>query len=108
MLAVAEIFGHKIPPVGTSVVVVIAIVLFFLLSRNGGLDGGGGGRGGRVGRGRVVQCTRCGRNYQPQQVELMASGDVRNYYDDRCPNCGWDLDWGNADKKGPGGASGGW
>ena len=49
------------------------------------------------GHGRRYQCTRCGRNYYAEQIEHMGNGQERRVVNDRCPNCGWDLDWGDAD-----------
>lgn len=107
LIGALEFFGFTIPSSGFALAVAALMILFLLANRNGGLDAGGG-RGGRTGRGRMYQCTRCGRNFQPEQVELLAGGQTRVSYDDRCPNCGWDLEWGDADKKRPGGASGKW
>jgi len=103
-----ELFGRPLPKAGIGVAIAVFIVLFFVMSRNGGLgDTAGSGRGGRVGRGRMHQCTRCGVNYQPEQVELLSTGNTRTLYDERCPNCGWELDWKDPDKQ-AGGSSGTW
>jgi len=102
----AEFMGRSIPSSGIGLVAVGFVVIFFLMSRNGGLGDSGAKGGGRTGRGRVHQCTRCGTNFQPEQVDVVGNGQVRTQYDDRCPNCGWDLDWGDADR--PGGSSGTW
>ena len=83
-------------------------VVFFLMSRNGGLsDPAASGAQGRVGKGRMYRCERCATMFQPEQVEMLASGKRRTLYDERCPNCGWELDWKDPKKK-TGGSSGTW
>jgi len=101
----AEIFGHSLPVPSIGVVVVFFVVGFFLLSRNGG-GAEGGVHPGKAGRGRMHRCQRCGRDFQPEQIELLGNGEIRQWIDDRCPNCGWDVDWGSPKK--PGGSSGTW
>ena len=95
------LFGHELPAPGVAVAIVVLMVGAFFASR-------GSGEGGErvVGHGRMHRCPRCGRDFQIEQVELLSSGDVRRWIDDRCPNCGWDLDWGSPNK--PGGSSGTW
>jgi hypothetical protein len=105
----AQVFGHDFPAPGIGVIALIFVVGFFVVSRSAGeagVDLGGNGPR-RRGSGRMHQCRRCGRNFQPEQVELLDNGEVRKWIDDRCPGCGWDVDWGNPDNK-PGGASGRW
>lgn len=101
MTAAVELFGHDLPSPGVAVVILIFFVGVFLVSR-----GQDGRHEGQVERGRKYECERCGREYQIEHVELLASGDVRRWIDDRCPNCGWDKDWG-APKR-PGGSGGRW
>lgn len=103
-----EVLGRDLPSSSFVIALILLGILFLVFNRNGGLQETAGGGAGKTGRGRVFQCTRCGRNFQPEQVELLAGGNTRVTYDDRCPGCGWDLEWGDADKKRPGGASGGW
>jgi hypothetical protein len=86
MVFALELFGREIP---TSIVVVIAALLcagYMLANRTspGPVD--------YQRRGRMHQCQRCGRNYQPERVEVMADGTERRYFDERCPNCGLQED----------------
>ncbi len=109
-LAAIELYGR---PVSTPVLIlggVAFLILFFMVAADGGLgDGtGAGARGGAVRRGRMYRCQRCGTRFQPERVELLSSGDTRTTFDERCPNCGWELDWGDPDRKKLGGASGTW
>lgn len=99
----AEVFGREVPSGGIGLAVAAGIVAIFLANR---FAGGDVGPQNRVGRGPMHRCKRCGRDFQTEQVELLANGDVRQWIDDHCPNCGWDLDWGSPDK--PGGSSGSW
>ena len=108
MFLAFAVFGIKVPELGLLAPLLIVAVLFLLFNRNGGL-GADSAEGGEVGTGRMFQCTRCGRNFQPASKQKLPNGQVRSEYDDRCPNCGWDLDWGDADNTTrPGGDSGGW
>jgi hypothetical protein len=97
-----ELFGQEVPGIGMSAVVLILMVGVFLVSRSSG----GGGDLRHATSGQMHRCRRCGRDFQTEQVELLASGDVKRWIDDRCPNCGWDLEWGSPNK--PGGSSGTW
>lgn len=97
-----EFLGQEVPGAGISLVVLALMVGVFIVSRSEG----GRGEPRHVTHGPVHHCQRCGREFQTEQIELLASGDVKRWIDDRCPNCGWDLDWGSPNK--PGGASGRW
>jgi len=98
-----HVFGHAVPTGGPAIAVAALVLGFFAVSRS---DGKSGTKPGRVGRGRMHTCHRCGRQFQPEQVELLSTGEVREWIDERCPNCGWELDWGEPRK--PGGSSGRW
>lgn len=100
-----ELFGRDLsdmPEPGVALVVALAIAGIFIANR----VSGDVPQGNRVGRGEVHRCKRCGRDFQPEQVELLSNGEIRRWIDDHCPNCGWDLDWGSPNK--PGGSSGRW
>ncbi len=95
-----EIAGREVPQVGgVSALVVGGIVLIFLMSRAGALGGSGSGKG-QVGEGQRYHCQRCGNHYFAQTAEAMPGGKVRRQFNDKCPNCGWDKDWGDSDRSG--------
>lgn len=106
-LLALELFGRTLPTPGFGVAAAVFMVVFFLMSRNGGLNAGGSAGGRPVGRGRMYQCDRCGTSFQPEKVELLSNGQTRSLHDERCPNCGWDIDWREPNKK-TGGSSGTW
>lgn len=97
-----ELFGHSLPKPGLALVLIVLAALFFLANRGGGLVGDDSER---MGTGIERECPRCGRRFHPEHVEVLSSGDVRRFHDERCPGCGWDYDWGHPK---PGGAGGGW
>ena len=102
MFGATELFGHDVPAPGIAIAVIALMVGFFIVSRNDPRTGAES-----VGRGQMHRCKRCGRDFQPERVELLKNGDVHHFIDERCPGCGWDLEWGDPRKR-PGGSSGTW
>lgn len=86
------VFGRELPDARFLLVIAGLALVFLVLNRNGGLA-----QRSSVGEGRQHQCKRCGHRFQPQRKVLEDDGDVEKFYNDRCPNCGWDLDWGKPD-----------
>ena len=101
MVIVLAFLGRDLPNPGFALVGLLLLGGFVLYSRNNISTGN------VQGHGRMYRCERCGRDFQPERVELLSTGDTRHFIDDRCPGCGWDLDWGDPDKR-PGGSSGTW
>jgi hypothetical protein len=95
------LFGREVPSIGAGFLIFLVMVGIFLASR------WDAGSGNVTGRGRMYECKRCGVDFQPEKVELLQTGDTRHFIDERCPHCGWDLEWGDPDKR-PGGSSGSW
>lgn len=99
----AEAFGHTLPSPILGIALLVLAVGFLFANRGSGSERV---KPGVSGKGMMHRCERCGRDFQSEHVELLANGEVRQWIDDHCPNCGWDLDWGSPDK--PGGSSGHW
>lgn len=89
-----EVFGRDLPSPGLAVAVILLVAAAFLVNRSDK-----SGNAGETGTGMQFECRRCGVEFQPEKVELLDSGDVRKYRDERCPHCGWELDWGDPDDK---------
>lgn len=92
MLLAIELLGRPLPQLRYLLIGLVVVVGFFLYSRSmAGAPPVGGTK--RVGHGRTFRCRRCGRDFQPETVELDGNGNQHTTYNDHCPNCGYDLDW---------------
>ena len=93
MVFAIVLFGREFPPVLVGAVIALILFGYVAMSRSSprGL--------GVAGHGQMFECKRCGRHFQPEKEERLDNGEVHHFINEKCPQCGWDLEWGDPDKR---------